>query len=136
LDGNPLKWINIYFSSLFGMVMGIASLFGYTQNLELSLWIAIALISALLIARTTTHKIFLHGVLAGIGIGISNVMIQIAFFSLYAQNNSHTASELEHFTDMFSPQWFLFLSSPFVGGIYGSLIGALSVAASKFHHPK
>lgn len=116
--------------------MGTASLFGFTQNYELLLWIAIALASALLIARTTTHKIFLHGIFSGIGMGLSNAMVQIAFFSLYVQHNPHAASELEHFTNTFSPQWFLFISSPFVGGIYGSLIGALSVAAAKFHHPK
>jgi hypothetical protein len=136
MGGNPLKWTNIYFFSLFGLLMGTASLFGYTQNYELLLWIAIALASALLIARTTTHKIFLHGVLAGVGMGLSNAMVQISFFSLYVQHNSHAAAELEHFTNAFSPQWFLFVSSPFVGGMYGSLIGALSVAASKFHHPK
>ncbi len=131
-----MKWTNIYFFSLFGLLMGTASLFGYTQNYELPLWIAIALVSAVVIARTTTHKIFLHGVLAGIGMGLSTAMVQIAFFALYVKHNPHAASELEHFTNVFSPQWFLFISSPFVGGMYGALIGALSVAASKFHHPK
>ncbi len=63
-------------------------------------------------------------------------MVQIAFFSLYVKHNPHAVSGLVHFTDALTPQWFLFISSPFVGGIYGSLIGALSVAASKFHHPK
>jgi hypothetical protein len=118
------------------MFMGIASLFGYTQNIELLLWIIIALVAAVLIARTTTHKIFLHGVLAGVGMGLLNTMVQITFFSLYVQHNPYAASELEHFSDSFSPQWFLLITSPFVGGIYGSLIGALCVVASKFHHPK
>ncbi len=131
-----MKWLNIYLFSLFGILMGTASLFGYTQNIELPLWIIIALITAIFIARTTTHKIFLHGVLAGIGMGLSNAIVQIAFFSLYVQHNPHASSELEHFTETLSPQWFLFLSSPFIGGLYGSLIGALCVAAAKFHHPK
>lgn len=121
---------------MFGILMGTASLFGYTQNFELLLWIVIALVTAVFIARTTTHKIFLHGILAGIGMGLSNTIVQIAFFSLYVQHNPHAASELEIFTKTLSPQWFLLISSPFIGGIYGSLIGAVSVAAAKFHHPK
>ena len=116
--------------------MGTASLFGYTQNIELLLWIIIALVSAVLIARITTHKIFLHGMLAGIGMGLSNIMVQITFYSLYVKNNPHTVTDLEQFAEVLTPQWFLFISSPFVGAMYGSLIGALSVAAAKFHHPK
>ncbi|MFA6470368.1 MAG: hypothetical protein WCW35_15850 [Bacteroidota bacterium] len=131
-----MKWTSIYFFSLFGVLMGTASLFGFTQNIELPLWIVIALITAVLIARSTTHKMFLHGVLAGLGIGVSNAVVQIAFFTMYMQNNPNAASELEHFSSTFTPQWFLFISSPIVGGIYGALIGALSVAAAKFHHPK
>jgi hypothetical protein len=118
------------------MLMGTASLFGYTRNIELVLWIIISLISALFITRTTTHKIFLHGVMAGIGMAISNVMVQIAFFSLYVQHNPRAAEDLDRFTEIVTPQWFLFISSPFVGGIYGLLIGGLCIAAAKFHHPK
>lgn len=118
------------------MLMGTASLFGYTQSVELLLWILIALACALFIARITTYKIFLHGTLTGIGMGLSNAMVQIAFFSLYAKNNPRSAFDLEQITVYLSPQWFLFVSSPVVGGIYGALIGALSVAAAKFHHPK
>lgn len=131
-----MKWSAIILFSCTGACMGALSLFGYTANTELILWTVIALIAAIFVARITTNKIFLHGVFIGIGSGIANAGVQILFFGLFVRNNQFAAAELRHFSSVLSPQMFILLSSPVIGGVYGLIIGALSVAASKFHHPK
>ncbi|MHB1051303.1 MAG: hypothetical protein ACYC09_14585 [Bacteroidota bacterium] len=131
-----MKWMTILLLSLVGVCMGGVSLFGYTQQIELILWTIIALATAFFIARTTSHNIFVHGFLAGLGMGILNAAVQAVGFSLYAQYNEFAAAEIKNFSSGMSPRLFIMLSSLFIGGIYGSVIGALSLAAAKFHHPK
>ena len=131
-----MKWTTILLLTLIGAVMGGVSLFGYTQRIELILWTIIALATAFFIARTTSHNIFVHGFLAGLGMGILNAAVQSVGFSIYAQYNEFAAAEIKNFSSGMSPRIFIMLSSLFIGGIYGLVIGALSLAASKFHHPK
>lgn len=131
-----MKWSTIFLLSLSGACMGAFSLYGYTANRELVLWTVIALGAAFSVARATSDKVFLHGVLSGMGIGILSATVQVVFFETYVHHNQFAASELRHFSEGFSPQLFLILSSPVVGGFYGLIIGALSIAAAKFHHPK
>lgn len=131
-----MKWTTILLASLSGACMGGVSLFGYTQNIELILWIIIALAAAFFIARTTTHGVFMHGFLAGLGMGVLNAAVQAAGFDLYAQHNEFAAAEIKNFSAGMSPRFFILLSSLLIGSLYGLVIGALSVAAAKFHHPK
>lgn len=131
-----MKWTHLFSLSLIGAGMGIMSLFGITQQIELALWVIIALATAFFIARTTSHKVFLHGVLAGIGMGLFSAAVQSLFFDLYAEHNQIGAAEIRNFSFGYPPPLFIILTSPLIGGLYGLVIGALSLAASKFHHPK
>jgi hypothetical protein len=131
-----MKWTHLLSLSLIGACMGGMALFGITQQIELALWMIIALATAFFIARTTSHKIFLHGVLAGIGMGVFSAAVQSVFFNLYTEYNQIGAAEIQSFSLGFPPPVFILLTSPVIGGLYGLVIGALSLAASKFHHPK
>ncbi len=122
----------IFLLSLLGAGMGTVSLFGYTQNYELALWIFIALISPVIIARTTTYKLFLHGLYCGLGMGILNSGIQFLFFSTYLANNS---ALFENFKSE-NIRVFILGIGIIAGLVYGIILGGLAVAASKFHQPK
>lgn len=131
-----MKWNIVLLLSLFGIGMGIASLFGLTENFEIYEWILIALLSAYFLSKQTTHKVFLHGIYTGIAMGILFAVVQASFFGLYLENNPSSAEDWQQAIGGFNPQFFVLLLSPVVGGVYGLVIGALSVAAGKFHIPK
>ncbi|MFA6541576.1 MAG: hypothetical protein WCT99_08230 [Bacteroidota bacterium] len=131
-----MKWNIVFLLSLFGIGMGIASLFGLTEKIEIYEWILIALLSAYFLSKQTTHKVFLHGVYSGIAMGILFAVIQISFFGMYLENNPSALPAFRLAIGDFNPQLFVLLLSPVVGGVYGLVIGGLSVAAGKFHIPK
>lgn len=60
-----MNWKMILALALLGLIMGVASLFGWTQNIELVLWIIIAVVAAFGIATNRAGRPFLHGLLAG-----------------------------------------------------------------------
>jgi hypothetical protein len=131
-----MKWNIVFLLSLFGVGMGIASLFGYTKKIELYEWIVIAVVVTYIIPKQTTHKVFLHGMYAGIGMGVLFTVVQISFFDVFLQHNT---TEAEGFKAMFGgndPRIFIFLSGPFIGAAYGVLIGAFAQLSAKFHIPE
>ena len=116
--------------------MGIASLYGYTNGIEPYLWIAIALIIPVIIAKSTTHKLFLHGLYAGIAIGIVKSLIQTVFFEMYLLHNPGISEGLQSSALPFNVRIFMASVGVFAGIIYGLILGGLAAAASRFHQPK
>jgi len=131
-----MKWNIVFLLSLAGAAMGIASLFGLTAHIEMEEWIVIALFTAYILSKQTTHNLFLHGLCIGIISGVAFAVVQTLFFPVYLTNNPSAAAS---FTSMFpdsDPKFFIVLTSPVIGGVYGVIVGAFSVAASRFHIPK
>jgi hypothetical protein len=115
--------------------MGAASLFGLTRGIELYLWIVIALIVAVVVARTSNQKQFLHGFLSGTGMGIANGIVQAFFLPIYLSHNPEAADQLNQNSFGFLPEVFIFLFSPLIGIVYGIVVGGFCAAAGKFHKP-
>lgn len=130
-----MKWPLIALLSLIGILMGAASLFGLTRGIELYLWIVIALITAVVVARTSNQKQFLHGFLSGTGMGIANGIMQALFLPLYLFHNPEAANQVNQNSFGFLPEVFIFLFSPVIGMMYGTVVGGLCAAAGKFHKP-
>jgi len=131
-----LEWKVIAACSSAGIMMGTLSLFGLTGGIELVLWTAVALVSAFAVARRTSARLFLHGLFIGLLCGAGNAAVQVLFFGLYVEHNPAAAAELRHFSGTLTPQLFLLLTAVPVGAVYGAVIGSLSAAAARFHHPK
>jgi hypothetical protein len=131
-----MKWNIVFLLSLAGAAMGIASLYGLTAHIEMEEWIVIALFTAYILSKQTTHKLFLHGVFIGIISGLAFSIIQTLFFSMYLKNNPSAATTFNTIFSDSDPKIFIVLTSPVIGGVYGVIIGAFSVAASRFHVPK
>lgn len=115
--------------------MGALSLFGLTRGIELYLWIVIALVVAVVVARNANQKQFLHGFLSGTGMGIANGIVQAFFLPIYLSHNPDAAGQLSQNSFGFLPEVFIFLFSPVIGMMYGIVVGGLCVAAGKFHKP-
>ncbi len=130
-----MKWSVIVLLSLAGALMGAASLFGLTRGIELYLWIVIALTTAVVVARTTNQKQFLHGFLSGTGMGIVNGIVQALFLPIYLSYNPDAAGQLSQNSFGFLPEVFIFLFSPVIGIVYGLVVGGVCAAAGKFYKP-
>src|SRR5437660_5370 len=90
--------------SLFGIVMGVVSLFGLTRNIEPVLWLVIFLLYAVIIARNISSKRFLHAFLVGLLNGVWLALIHSAFFSTYIGNNPEMMAAYEKMPKFAGPQ--------------------------------
>ena len=131
-----MKWNIVFLLSLFGVGIGIASLFGFTEGVEFYWWIVVALVTAYILAKQTSHKLFLHGFYSGLGMGICHVFVLFIFFDLYVVHNPSIANGFTSIPGDIEPRTFFLITSPVIGGLYGLMLGALAQIAAMFHIPK
>lgn len=125
-----MNWKLIISLSLFGAAMGLASLFGYTQGIELFLWIIIAGICGMVLAKKVQGKLFLYGLFVGILDGVLNGIVQTLFFSTYIANNAESMTRFQDGTFSLSPL-FTLMTGPVVGLVYGGFLGGVTVLMGK-----
>ena len=61
-----MNWKLIFLLSLFGLALGIASVFTFSPTVEFVFWIAATLIIAVLVAKYANGKYFLHGFMVAV----------------------------------------------------------------------
>jgi Mg/Co/Ni transporter MgtE len=124
-----MNWKLIFLLSFFGILVGIASIQGFTRGIEWLLWLIIALICAIVISKKQKSKIFAHGLLIGLFNGLLNGIIQAAFFTSYLMHNPES---IEGFRQSpINPQIFVVFSGPIIGLIFGCAIGLFAIIANK-----
>ena len=126
-----MNWKLIFQLSLFGLFMGIATVYFIPSNIEPFCWLAIFLFCAYMIARTCVSGRFLHGLLLGLA---NCVWITGAHVLLFAQYLAHHAQESEMLAKMpfpTHPRLMMALGGPVVGIISGIVIGLLALLAGK-----
>lgn len=126
-----MKWKLLLTVAVFGLIMGLLSLFGLTRGIEPFLWIAIALGAAWWLARTISAGGFLHGLFAGILMGIGNSIMQSLFIQSYLSSNPESAGAFDQIPGDLSPRLFVLLTGPLVGLIYGLFLGTLTLIAMR-----
>ncbi len=128
-----INWILVLSISMFGLAHGILSLFGLVQGWEMTIWISLALLSVVILVIKVNSKIFLNGLLAGLGITLFTGLPQSLFLDTYLVANPQYAEDLdsERNYSLFI-LWFI----PVFGSIYGSLIGFISLVPRFFQKSK
>ncbi len=130
-----MNWRLILILSTPGVVMGVAAVWGLTQGREAPFWLAIGLVTALLIARKAPGEPFQHGLLAGIFTAVVAGLIQVTLFDTYLANNDQTAASLDDLP--MSPRlFFLFVATPIVAVSSWGALGAVSWLISKLFRKK
>ncbi len=125
-----MNW-KIWSLTLFGIVMGFASVFGLTQNYEFIYWLIIAVISGIVIAKVADRQIFTKGVVVGLFMGIFNAVIQAAMFDTYLQRNPESLDGFKRLPMTLEPQYVILFSGPFIGILYGIVIGLIAFLIDK-----
>src|SRR5579883_522904 len=123
-----MKWKQIVLLSLLGILMALAVKFGITNTavVALFLWLIFPVVHAIVLSRSTSHKLFLHGLISGTLQGVWMVaLLKLAINFVIRSPNGEGS-----FFD--SPTFFIIeiLAAAIV--IPGVITGGLSVLAGKF----
>lgn len=125
-----MKWKTVLSLSLFGVLMGVLALMGYTRGIEWYLWGAIAIISAVVINKSGGN-IFGNSIMAGLLMGVFSTIITIAFLDKYVQNNPGALDETQG-VSFLAIEAFLFFMGVVIGLFYGIGISLITWIFSKF----
>jgi uncharacterized membrane protein YjjP (DUF1212 family) len=126
-----MNWKLIFVLSLFGVAMGVASLFGLTGKMEPVLWLVIFILYAYWIAKHVQSKHFLHGLLVSVLNGIWISVIHAAFSSTYFANNPEMLEGFRKLPRSFSPQAMMLVTGPLIGAATGLIAGLFAIIAAK-----
>jgi hypothetical protein len=126
-----MHWKLIFQLSLFGLAMGIATVFVIPSSIEPVFWLVIFVICAYVIARRCASRYFLHGLLVSLANGVWITAAHIMFFDQYITNHRQEAAMMTAMPLPDSPRTMMALMGPVVGLASGVVLGLFAVAASK-----
>ena len=113
-----MNWKLILQLSLFGLVMGVATVFLIPSNIEPFFWLPILVFCGYWIARHTATGRFLHGLLLGVVNSIWITGAHILFFEQYIQHHAQESAMMAN-----SP-----LPARLMMGVVGLISGLVSGA--------
>ena len=118
--------------SMFGLVMGIATVYVIPPNVEPICWLVIFALCAVLIARGCERRHFLNGLCVGL---VNSVWITFAHVVLFDSYIAGHAREAAMSAGMGSPRLMMMLMGPVVGLVSGLVLGLFAFIAAKFIKP-
>ncbi|MGB9031754.1 MAG: hypothetical protein WCC27_16655 [Acidobacteriaceae bacterium] len=125
-----MNWKLVFLLSLFGLAMGIGTVFFISSKIEPYCWLAIFLICAWIIARAGSRA-FLIGFFVGIVNSIWITACHVLLFNTYIANHPQEAAMLKSMPAGLSPKLVMSVTGPMVGVISGAIIGLLAFLGSK-----
>ena len=126
-----MNWRLIFQLSLFGLAMGVATVFIIPSTIEPFFWLAIFIASAWMIATHTPGRYFLHGLLVGISNSIWITAVHVALFSAYADRHAREVAMMGQMGLPAHPRLMTALMGPASGIVSGIIIGLLALLASR-----
>ncbi len=126
-----MNWRLIFQLSLFGLAMGIATVFFLPSRIEPFVWFVIWIVSAYLIATRAFGRYFLHGLAVGIGNSIWITAVHVALFRAYADRHAEEIAMSATMGLPTHPRLMMALTGPAIGVVSGIIIGLLALLASK-----
>jgi hypothetical protein len=133
--GGTMNWKLIFQLSLFGLAMGIATVFVIPANVEPVFWLVIFTITAYFIATRTFSKRFQHGVLVGIANSVWVTGAHVLMFHQYIANHRREAAMMTTMPLPDSPRLMMVMVGLAIGIASGVVIGLLALLAAKLVRP-
>lgn len=125
-----MNWKTILLLSLFAILMGVLSVFGVIPDFEWLMWLVIAIVSGYVLNKQTKKLLFTHAVVTGIIMGVFNAVIQSVLFDTYLLTDPQIEG-LSQWPTTIEPQYFLLIAGPFIGIVYGLVIGLFALIFKK-----
>jgi len=117
--------------SLFGLAMGIATVFVIPSQIEPVFWLAIFVVCAYLIALYAPGRYFLHGLCASLVNSVWITSAHILLFDQYVARHPAEAAMMSSMPLPDSPRLMMALMGPVIGVISGIVLGLFSVIAGR-----
>ena len=129
-----MNWRLIFQLSLFGLAMGLATVFVIPSTIEPVIWLAIFIVSAYAIARGAPGQYFLHGLSVGIANSVWITAAHVLLFHSYVARHSSEMAMMGSMPLPTHPRLMMTLTGPVIGVISGIVIGLFALLASKLVH--
>ena len=126
-----MDWKLIFQLSLFGLAMGIATVFVIPSNIEPVFWLVIFLICAYIIAKRSPTGSFVQGVLLGLANSVWITGAHILLFDRYVAGHTQEVAMMKSMPLASEPKLLMAVTGPVVGLISGIIIGVLALGAGK-----
>ena len=115
--------------SLFGLAMGIGTVFVIPSTIEPICWLGVFLVCAYVIGRYAGGRHFVHGLLLGL---MNSVWVTGAHVLMFDQYLASHPAEAGMMTGMpLSPKVMMLVVGPFIGLASGCVLGLLALVASR-----
>jgi hypothetical protein len=126
-----MNWKLIFQLSMFGLAMGVATVFIVPSKIEPAFWLVIFLTCAYLIARNCPAKRFLHGLLLGLANSVWITAAHVLLFDSYIARHVQEAAMMQSMPLPASPRLMMALTGPGVGLVSGVVLGLFALIAGK-----
>lgn len=126
-----MNWKLIFQLSLFGLAMGIATVFVIPSKIEPAFWFGIFLFCAYAIAKFSPGRHFLHGLLLGLANSVWITAAHILLFDRYVAGHAQEAAMMQNPSVPLSPRAMMAIVGPVIGLISGVVLGLFSFIAGK-----
>src|SRR5579864_794555 len=126
-----MNWKLILQLSLFGLAMGIATVFVIPSKIEPAFWLVIFVYCAYVIAKCSGGKNFLHGLLLGLANSVWITGAHILLFDRYVAGHAQEAAMMQNPSVPLSPRAMMAIVGPVIGLISGVVLGLFAFIAGK-----
>ena len=130
-----MNWKLILQLSLFGLVMGVATVFFISSSVEPFCWLVVFLISAYAIARGAPGRPFLHGVYVGLANSVWVTGAHILLADQYLARHAREAAMMNSMPMPTHPRLMMALMGPVIGLLSGVVLGIFAVVATRLVRP-
>lgn len=108
--------------SLFGVLFGALSSFGYLNQFEWTGWLLFLILATIIIGKRQKEQPFLHAALSGFSFAFLFYAVQILLMSTYVQTHPDFLPQVHELSKDLAPQSFMIFS----GMIFSTLFAIVS----------
>jgi hypothetical protein len=127
-----MSWGLIFALSLFGLAMGVATVFVIPSSTEPWCWLVIFTVCAFVIAKRAPGKYFLHGLLVSLVNSVWITAAHVALYDKYIANHAREAAMMSNAGASLAPKTMMLVSGPVIGLVSGIVLGIFAWVMSKF----
>ena len=126
-----MNWKLIFQLSLFGLAMGIATVFVIPSKIEPAFWLVIFLFCAYVIAKRRPGLLFLHGLLLGLANSVWITAVHVLLYDAYIARHAQELAAMQSRPLPVSPRVVMALVGPIFGLVSGAVLGIFALIAGK-----
>ena len=127
-----MNWRLIFQLSLFGLAMGIATVFVIPSNVEPIFWLAIFVVCAYVIAKQAPGRHFVHGLLVSLVNSVWVTGAHVLLFQQYVDRHPQEVAMMSSMPLPTHPRLLMLCMGPIIGLVFGLVLGLFAFVAGKF----